>query len=68
MGYLIDITGHTNMHIDSDCTPRIGELVEIMPDTFEGQEEKISYRVSDVRFSLGRGYIKGLPLVTLESE
>ena len=55
MGYLVDILGQNNLHINSDQIPRVGELVQFILETFEGQEEKLEYRVKDVIYTLGRG-------------
>ena len=65
MGYLIDIKSHTNMHIESEQVPRVGETVILFPDTFEGQEGKLNYEVKDVTYSLGRGIVQELPIVML---
>jgi hypothetical protein len=65
MGYLIDIKGHTNMHIDSDQIPRVGETVILYADTFEGQEDKLFFDVKEVTYSLGRGIVEELPIVML---
>lgn len=66
MGYLLDIKGHTNMQIDSDDIPRMGESVSLIPDTFDGQEEALVFRVKKVTYTLGRGFVKELPIVMLE--
>jgi len=68
MGYLVDISGHNKLHIKSDQIPRIGELVQFIPDTFEGQEGKLEYRVRDVIYTLGEGFVSDLPRVILVSE
>ncbi len=65
MGYLIDIKGHTNMHIKSENIPRVGETVILFPDTFEGQEGKLYFEVKKVTYSLGRGIEEELPIVML---
>jgi hypothetical protein len=65
MGYLIDILGHTNMHIASDHIPRVGETVVLYPDTFGGQEGKLFFKVKEVTYSLGRGILQELPIVML---
>jgi hypothetical protein len=65
MSYLIDIKGHTNMHIDSEQVPRVGETVILSPDTFIGQEGKLYFEVKQVTYSLGRGIIEELPIVML---
>ncbi len=66
MGYLIDIQGHKNMLIESDQVPRVGESVLLSPDTFEGQEETIRFRVIDVMHTVGPGYVKEIPVVLLD--
>jgi hypothetical protein len=68
MGYLIDIKGHSNMHIASDQVPRVGESVLLYPDTFDGQEDKLYFVVKNVTYSLGRGSVAELPLVMLIPE
>ena len=68
MGYLVDIFGQNNLYIDSNQIPRIGELIQFIPETFDGQEESITFRVRDIRYVLGRGVIKELPTVILETE
>ncbi len=68
MSYCIDINGHANMYIDSDRVPRIGELIQIIPGTFDEQEESLNFRVSDVRHTLSRGVSMELPIVILEVE
>ena len=68
MGYLVDILGQNNLHINSDRIPRIGELVQFIPETFEGQEEKLEYRVKDVRYTLGKGFESDVPILILVSE
>jgi hypothetical protein len=65
MGYLIDVLGHTNMHIENDQVPRVGETVVLYPDTFEGQEGKLFFKVKEVTYSLGRGIVQELPIVML---
>ena len=65
MGYLIDIKGHTNMHIDSEQVPRVGETVILFPDTFDGQEGKLCFEVKEVTYSFGRGIVEELPIVML---
>ena len=68
MGYLVDILGHNNLHIKSEQIPRIGELVQFIPETFEGQEGKLEYRVKDVIYTLGRGFESNLPTVMLDAD
>ena len=68
MGYLIDILGHNNLHIKSEQIPRIGELVQFIPETFEGQEGKLEYRVKDVIYTLGKGFESNLPTVMLDAD
>ena len=68
MGYLVDISGHNNFHIKSDQIPRIGELVQFIPESFEGQEGKLAYRVKDVVYTLGGGFASDIPKVILVSE
>ncbi len=68
MGYLVDILGQNNLHIKSDQTPRIGELVQFIPETFEGQEGQLEYRVKDVIYTLGKGFESDLPTLILVSE
>ena len=68
MGYLVDILGHDNLFINSEHIPRIGELVQFIPETFDGQEGELEYRVADVRYTLGKGFESGLPTITLVSE
>ena len=68
MGYLVDILGQNNLHINSDKIPRIGELVQFIPATFDGQEEKLEYRVKDVIYTLGIGFESGLTTLILVSE
>ena len=68
MGYLVDILGHNNLHIKSEQIPRIGEPVQFIPETFEGQEGKLEYRVKDVLYTLGKGFESGVPTVILVSE
>ncbi len=65
MGYLIDIKGHSNMHIESDYVPKVGETIILFPDTFEGQEGKLYFEVKNVTHSLGRGIVQELPIVLL---
>ena len=67
MGYLVDILGQNNLHIKSDQIPRIGELVQIIPETFEGQEGQLEYRVKDVIYTLGKGFESDVPTVMLEA-
>ena len=67
MGYLVDVLGQNNLHIDSDRIPRIGELVQFIPETFDGQEAKLEYRVKDVIYTLGKGFESGLPTLLLVS-
>ncbi|MCF7822794.1 MAG: hypothetical protein K9N35_01335 [Candidatus Marinimicrobia bacterium] len=67
MGYLVDILGHNNLHIKSDQLPRIGELIQFIPETFEGQEGKLEYRVKDVIYTLGKGFESDMPTVMLEA-
>ena len=68
MGYLVDILGQNNLHINSDQIPRVGELVQFILETFEGKEEKLEYRVKDVIYTLGRGFESDVPTVILVSE
>jgi len=68
MGYLVDILGQNNLHINSDQIPRVGELVQFILETFEGQEEKLEYRVKDVIYTLGKGFESDVPTVILVSE
>ncbi|MBC8192292.1 MAG: hypothetical protein H8E18_07930 [FCB group bacterium] len=68
MGYLVDILGQHNLHIKSEQLPRIGELVQFIPDTFEGQEGKLEYRVKDVIYTLGKGFESDVPTVMLEAD
>ena len=68
MGYLVDILGQNDLHIKSEQIPRIGELVQFIPETFEGQEGKLEYRVEDVIYTLGKGFESNLPTVILGSE
>ena len=68
MGYLVDILGQNNLHIKSDQTTRIGELVQFIPETFEGQEGQLEYRVKDVIYTLGKGFESDLPTLILVSE
>ncbi|NQV41556.1 MAG: hypothetical protein HQ506_04300 [Candidatus Marinimicrobia bacterium] len=68
MGYLVDILGQNNLHINSDKIPRIGELVQFIPETFDGQEGKLEYRVKDVIYTLGKGFESDVPTVILVSE
>jgi hypothetical protein len=68
MGYLVDILGHDNLFINSEHIPRIGELVQFIPETFEGQEGQLEYRVKDVIYTLGKGFESGLPTLVLVSE
>ncbi len=68
MGYLVDILGHNNLHIKSEQIPRIGELVQFIPETFEGQEGKLEYRVKDVIYTLGKGFESNLPTVMLDAD
>ena len=68
MGYLVDILGQNNLHIRSDHIPRIGELVQFIHETFKGQEGKLEYRVKDVVYTLGEGFVSDMPRVILESE
>ncbi len=67
MGYLVDILGQNNLHIKSDQIPRIGELVQFIPETFEGQEGQLEYRVKDVIYTLGKGFESDVPTVMLEA-
>ena len=67
MGYLVDILGHNNLHIKSEQIPRIGELVQFIPETFEGQEGKLEYRVKDVIYTLWKGFESNLPTVMLDA-
>ena len=68
MGYLVDILGQNNLHIKSDQTTRIGELVQFIPEKFEGQEGQLEYRVKDVIYTLGKGFESDLPTLILVSE
>ncbi len=68
MGYLVDIFGQNNLYIDSNQIPRIGELVQFISETFEGQEEKLEYRVKDVIYRLGKGFESDVPTLILVSE
>mgnify|MGYP003980647505 FL=1 len=68
MGYLVDILGQNNLHIRSDQIPRIGELVQFIPETFDGQEGKLEYRVKDVIYTLGKGFESDIPTLILVSE
>ena len=68
MGYLVDILGQNNLYIDSNQIPRIGELVQFIPETFEGQEEKLEYRVKDVIYTLGKGFESDVPALIMVSE
>ncbi len=68
MGYLVDILGHNNLHIKSEQIPRIGELVQFIPETFDGQEGKLEYRVNDVIYTLGKGFESDVPTVMLEAD
>ena len=68
MGYLVDISGHYNFHIKRDQIPRIGELVQFIPETFGGQEGKLAYRVKDDVYTLGGGFASDIPKVILVSE
>jgi hypothetical protein len=68
MDYLVDILGQNNLHINSDRIPRIGELVQFIPETFEGQEGKLEYRVKSVVYTLGKGFESDVPTVILVSE
>ena len=68
MGYLVDILGQNNLHINSDQIPRVGELVQIIPETFDGQEGKLEYRVKDVIYTLGKGFESDIPTLILVSE
>jgi hypothetical protein len=68
MGYLVDILGQNNLHINSEKIPRIGELVQFIPETFDGQEGKLGYRVKDVRYTLGKGFESDVPILILVSE
>ena len=68
MGYLVDILGQNNLFIKSDQIPRIDERVQFIPETFEGQEGKLAYRVVDVIYTLGKGFSSDLPTVILEAE
>jgi hypothetical protein len=68
MGYLVDISSHNNFYIKSDQIPRIGELVQFIPESFEGQEGKLAYRVRDVVYTLGGGFVSDIPRVILVSE
>ena len=68
MGYLVDILGQNNLHIRSDQIPRVGELVQFIPETFDGQEGKLEYRVKDVIYTLGKGFESDIPTLILVSE
>ena len=68
MGYLVDILGQNNLHINSEKIPRVGELVQFIPETFDGQEEQLEYRVKDVIYTLGKGFESDVPTVILVSE
>jgi len=68
MGYLVDILGQNNLHIRSDQIPRIGELVQFISETFDGQEGKLEYRVKDVIYTLGKGFESDIPTLILVSE
>lgn len=67
MGFIVDILGHSNLQINSEHIPRIGELVQFIPETFEGQEAKLEYRVVDVLYTLGKGFSSDQPTVMLEA-
>jgi len=67
MGYLVDILGQNNLHIKSEQIPRMGELVQFIPETFEGQEGQLEYRVKDVIYTLGKGFESDVPTVMLEA-
>ncbi|NQT61365.1 MAG: hypothetical protein HQ556_00265 [Candidatus Marinimicrobia bacterium] len=68
MGYLVDILGHNNLYINSDQIPRVGELVQFIPETFDGQEGKLEYRVKDVFYTLRKGFESDVPTVILEAD
>ena len=68
MGYIIDILGQNNLYINSEQIPRIGELVQFIPETFDGQEGKLEYRVKDVIYTLGKGFESNLPTVMLDAD
>ena len=68
MGYIIDILGQNNLYINSEQIPRIGELVQFIPETFDGQEGKLEYRVKDVIYTLGKGFESDVPTVMLEAD
>ena len=68
MGYLVDILGHNNLRIKSEQIPRIGELVQFIPETFVGQEGQLEYRVKDIIYTLGKGFESDLPTLILVSE
>ncbi len=48
MSYWIDIKGHPNYKINSDLIPRLGEVLVLGPDTFEGQEGDLTYNVVEI--------------------
>jgi hypothetical protein len=68
MGYFVDILGQNDLYIKSKQIPRIGELIQFIPETFEGQEGKLEYRVKDVIYTLGKGFESDLPTVILGAE
>ena len=68
MGYLVDVLGQNNLYIDSNQIPRIGELVQFIPETFDGQEGKLEYRVKDVIYTLGKGFESDVPTAILEAD
>ena len=66
MSYWISVKGNKNIRIDDNFVPRIGETVLLLPDTFEGQEEELKFRVIDVIYTVGRfGSPKETPLLIL---
>jgi hypothetical protein len=66
LAYFIDIKGQADIHINSNDIPRIDETVILSPHTFDGQEEELHFRVAEVVHTLGRGFIKEIPIIMLE--
>ncbi len=67
MSYWVDIKGHPNYKVNCDIIPRMGEAVILGPETFEGQEGNLCYRVVDISHRVEAAY-PGFesPLVVLE--
>ncbi len=68
VSYWIDVKGQANLIIYSDKIPRRGEVIVIGPETYPGQEEELSFKVSEIIYNLdGHRLAKEMPIVVVES-